>query len=504
MGLEATVSSQVDEQAELSDSLEINHADNSRVTEFWSFVAENSSVIVESPRLPGVEMPFGALMAMCSATVTEQNVDRFYAESCSLLAAAKEKSLEPEEKTEEADIDEVEIKTEQEAIKTDKPLAKVEKQPKEEPVTPKKEALPSPVKGAPAQTSSEITTLEPTLDASDVAPKKATIDSKKLTVAGPPSHPAASETVASPSQDTTPPAAEKPANAAPPVSEKVVELRPEIPQTEVVTPVQAEFQLPVVETPKVLAAEIKPPVPDTNIEAELPAEGPEKFIAISEKEDEKIDYDFPLPTDVSIDRDSSPSIEVLDMAILTDSYEEEKITYEKLPLVVQEKTEYEVLAKELSVPVEEIETTVEQLSAKVETLEPSAAEEVNQILDEIIQLPRQLETPADAEEEVANEQEVRKKLEKLFTELLDRPEIEYTPELIDSFVSLAFNRQLEEIAEPKAPYEAEGNVPKDRGTHEAITKILICLTDIKKVLLRAYALGKSAMYLYQQQESPAY
>lgn len=94
---------QVEVESEVTDSLE--HHNGITVAEFYAFVAQNSDVLVESARAPGVKIPFGAMMNMCPEPVTEENVQRFYEEGMSMLQRVEVN--DPDEETQREDAEEV-------------------------------------------------------------------------------------------------------------------------------------------------------------------------------------------------------------------------------------------------------------------------------------------------------------------------------------------------------------------------------------------------------------
>ncbi|MEX1059114.1 MAG: hypothetical protein WEC17_01650 [Candidatus Saccharimonadales bacterium] len=505
MSLETTAPTHVDEQTDLSNSLEINDSLNGRVTEFWSFVAENSGVIVESPRLPGVEMAFGALMAMCAAAVTEQNVDRFYAESHALLANANVKTDEVEEKSE--DLEDHQL-TESE-VKNDKPKAErtVEKvQPKnEEPLT----IVPEPAEVAKRLLSDRVSPpvaapedasytfegpspLEPQVELKDITspqpeerpivvakevPKTAVLTVASSSAAEPPQPEIKSVVVA------------EPARAKEPFDQAVK--TNELKSDEAVRPI-IEHEESILRLDELRAK------PETN---EEPAESPV----------EQTEFEFQLPAEVNDELGINWPVRDIGLEFSLDSNDAEFDFHdfsedfplpqwsEEKPLFVMLEEEYEMLSAELSIPAKEVEETINQLTEKVDALKPEAAEEVRQILDEIAELPQRLEF--SDEDEPVNEKEVREELESSFAELFDRLNIEYSPELLHAFATLTLNNQLEEVLGVKEGDELVYEIPTERGTHEFITKLLISFAKLKKALLHAYLLGKSALHLYTIQKS---
>lgn len=167
---------------------------------------------------------------------------------------------------------------------------------------------------------------------------------------------------------------------------------------------------------------------------------------------------------------------------------------EEKPLLVLREAEYVSFSTELNIPVKEVEETLEHLREKVEVLEADGAKAPNQILDRIKELPGELEISDEGKP--MNEIEVRKELEVQFIELFDQVGIQYTSGLIEAFVELSLKSHFEEVEEAEAEAEVVNDVPQDRGTHEMIKKILAGITNLKKALVNAYLVGKSAMRLY--------
>ena len=112
-----------------------------------------------------------------------------------------------------------------------------------------------------------------------------------------------------------------------------------------------------------------------------------------------------------------------------------------------------------------------------------------------MELPAKLEVIAEDEESV-NQETVHEELKVLYTELFERLGIEHTSKLLDAFVELSLSHALKELNVNLTQEQPAPNAPKDKGTHEFITKLLARISNIKKVLLNAYQVGKSAMQLY--------
>lgn len=145
---------------------------------------------------------------------------------------------------------------------------------------------------------------------------------------------------------------------------------------------------------------------------------------------------------------------------------------------------------ELPTPVGEIEATITQLAEALELTHPGEPTEAYQILEEIIALPASLETAA-AEPAVM----VEERLEELFIELFEETAIEYTPELIVSFIKLTQAHYLEELLETAKEEEAQG-LPDEIGTREFLQKLKHGLSNMKQTAIHFYEIGKSVLRLY--------
>lgn len=144
--------------------------------------------------------------------------------------------------------------------------------------------------------------------------------------------------------------------------------------------------------------------------------------------------------------------------------------------------------------VAEIEEAVSQLSEQLKNTEPEITEKADKILDRIIEVSARVE--AQTGEEIITGSETQEQLEELFTELLDSVGMDCTPELIESLVNLTRKRHL---AGKYVDLETEaegGQARQDSGTHEFINKLLLGLSDIKKAMAHASAIGRSVLRLY--------
>ncbi|MEK7561556.1 MAG: hypothetical protein AAB541_01705, partial [Patescibacteria group bacterium] len=148
----------------------------------------------------------------------------------------------------------------------------------------------------------------------------------------------------------------------------------------------------------------------------------------------------------------------------------------------------------ISLTIEEIEDSLIELAQCLEASEPETTEKVNEILDEIIDVPAKLETHNG--KNIITVAEAREELEELFTELLDEMGIDYTPELIESLASLTLKWHLADEIEKLKNEEETNKAPQGSGTHKIIKKLLAGLSTIKKAIAHACAIGKSALQLY--------
>jgi hypothetical protein len=142
--------------------------------------------------------------------------------------------------------------------------------------------------------------------------------------------------------------------------------------------------------------------------------------------------------------------------------------------------------------IEETEHILSQLSEQLTLSQPEAAEAVIEILDKIIEVPAGLKND---EGEIIIQDDAQAELEELFTELLNKIGIDYTPQLIESLARLSINWQLTEQIE-KLEQEEPYRPPQGAGTHEIISKLLAALGAVKKAIARASTIGRSALRLY--------
>jgi hypothetical protein len=141
---------------------------------------------------------------------------------------------------------------------------------------------------------------------------------------------------------------------------------------------------------------------------------------------------------------------------------------------------------------EEVEEVLYKLVEYLDDGEPEEVEAVNIILDKIIELPTKVEI--QNEEDIITENKVEEELTELLSEVLDRMDIDYTPETFDSLVQLIIGRNISKVIKPLNDEEKD-EAPYDTGTHEVISQLLLGLSTIKKSLEHASAIGRSALLL---------
>ncbi|HET9850521.1 MAG TPA: hypothetical protein VFP35_02780 [Candidatus Saccharimonadales bacterium] len=546
MGAETTVLLPEEDQAVLDDGPEASDASGNRVAEFWSFVAENADVIVESPRLPGVEMPFGALMAMCGGAVTEENVDRFYAEAISLLLLAKAKAQEKKNGDLELEVeDEVEDLSDEQApaeIESKEPAGKLA------PAASKKR-LPAVEANQPA----ELLSAEAAKPEARPKPKGA-VEIQKT----PDPAPAIEQTAFSPPvsdivRDVNSPAPSPRAESARPLESSAPAIKK---SPEPITPVKssspalkpkipadtrkgdfkpkdkpAPLETDKIEAPKIstlddryepdiliedlpaATTEIKPR-PKAKIDNHLESVEPTALSPLDTDAFGQGISEFPEDKAVEIEvdyaSDSQESPDLLQEGLDLDVYDEAKNIDGPDPAEPLFSGSAEELASpenldpadqsfdkslvELGVPIEEVESALEQIVVALEN--PPMEEDnasVRRLLEEALQAPVKL--PVDNSETLTGQEATQENLEELFIQLFKEVQLEYTPELLESFVRLSFNSRLNRPAGKAKTKEEVMTRLQDKGTHEFIKKLLKVVNNIKRAAASAYLIGKSAMRL---------
>jgi hypothetical protein len=506
MNQEAVVAVQTDEEVYLADSLEVSEANGSGVKALEAFIAENSDVIVESPRLPGVEMPYGALMAMCAATVTEQNAHKFLAESLPLVAAGKAKAERLRAEEEDAVTeDEVESKED-----TAKQTAGVE----------------VPKKNADASMKKQEPKVEESKAANVITEETQAPDATHAVSGG--SLPGAAN-VPQPARATAAISMPEAQNSK---SSDVVEATANSDGDHLVEPItheSAKIESKEVSAPAINVVEIPDAVSNLAENAPQPVAAREELVeaTVSAKQIIELDAEAAeslqteepyqalaseIYAETEMEADEEPEAEGDPYQLLTsdgqwvvpESFGRfemfEDSTNEDAPMESQaygqESPEF---MTELGMPAEEVEESIMLIADSIEQMEPEEAETAHEILDEIVQRIAEAQTLAevdDAEDQIsaAETEDIEEKLEELFTQLLNYVEVRSTPELVQSFVKLALKGDLSDLIE-KIEKEDE-DAAHDRGTHEVIKQLLASVRKMKKSIVHAYILGKSALRLY--------
>lgn len=167
-------------------------------------------------------------------------------------------------------------------------------------------------------------------------------------------------------------------------------------------------------------------------------------------------------------------------------------------------------APELSLPVEEAELAVSLITERIEQLEEERAEEVQLILEEISEKTEQTQTiGSDTQEslikidgdsefetsaQTAAAEDLVEEVEGLFVRLLEKLEINYSPELVNCLATLAIKDDLPKLIDAE---DEEVFADQGIGTHEVIKRLLASLNSIKDLVTQACLIGKSAIRLYQ-------
>jgi hypothetical protein len=185
------------------------------------------------------------------------------------------------------------------------------------------------------------------------------------------------------------------------------------------------------------------------------------------------------------------SVEASDEVVLWN--EPSEVVLNEIDAAAQPVIEQEPVAMpELAAPIEEVEVVVSQLVEILESAEPELSEVVTEIIAEIMALPAQIELADDTANEV-----IEQKLQELFIELFDEAAVEYTPQLVASFVALTKAHYMEVLLDTaKAKTDQTDAVLTDMGTREFLQKLQRGLTAIKQAALHFYELGRSALQLY--------
>lgn len=147
---------------------------------------------------------------------------------------------------------------------------------------------------------------------------------------------------------------------------------------------------------------------------------------------------------------------------------------------------------ELPATIVQIEGTMMQLVDVIEQDISGEPGKIDAILETIITLPAKLESTTSAKIEALAE-----KLETLFIELLEEANINFTPEIVESFVKLTKAHYLDNLVITTKDTEAEFQGPPDEiGTREFLQKLQHGLGATKGVVINFCEIGKSILRLY--------
>jgi hypothetical protein len=203
-------------------------------------------------------------------------------------------------------------------------------------------------------------------------------------------------------------------------------------------------------------------------------------------------YNFIEPDDVIL-----PKTKVEQKIIGPDEGEELPLTEvgavldeTEVPEFIPAETQAVISLPELPSTVKELEDAITLVSEALELTETDVSKRVYQIVEEIIALPAKLETGSDGAASVIEE-----RLEELFIELFVAADIEYTPELITSFIKLTQAHYLEELLETAKDSDSQA-LPDEVGTREFLQRLQHSLSNMKQAVIHLYEIGKSALLLY--------
>lgn len=201
----------------------------------------------------------------------------------------------------------------------------------------------------------------------------------------------------------------------------------------------------------------------------------------------------------------------LDDEQFMEAFDEGEETGEEFALPIPEALNFElpeyiardsVITYELPIPVEEVEHVADELAERIADIGAEESELVHQVLDEIVLKVEGVHSvvgsdAGDQEDNTEKIEETQEELEELFVQLFEMVGIEYTEEIIDSFVKLTLKQGLPELI--LKTEEDATNAVHDSGTHEILKQISAAITSTKKAVLQAYRIGQSALHLYSLQ-----
>lgn len=147
-------------------------------------------------------------------------------------------------------------------------------------------------------------------------------------------------------------------------------------------------------------------------------------------------------------------------------------------------------------PAGAVEASLSALVEQILTDDPETGGALSEILDKkIIEVPDKFERQAD--EETFSQEQAREELEELIRKFFDAAGKNYTPELVETLVNLMLRQQYLKQVEKSKAAKAAGDAPHEVGTHEAIIKPIFGSDRPQEMLAQIYAIGSSALWLYQ-------
>lgn len=540
-----------EEFSELATENQPSMTGYSRVAEFHAFVAQNAEVLGESERSPGFKAPIGLLVKMCPVEITEENVDTFYAEVRGMVARAHQEIETPDETEEikdEAEPDETETAEQTQDESAQRPNMYSEK---EEPQTEQAtNTNDGPLPKAPSQTSqtqsaggnsdagvprTELTaaTTVKGSNISAIAPAKTSelskppsFDTAPPPLAKTPQERPVSKTESRESVETNDEETEKPTMNIASDTSGITE--PNAPSAEIFEPKPSEQLVdrevkstPVLsETNGIEGSDKEQPITgfiDTKLDTSENDAAPDlielkesatKILTSGRVEDESVSLAQNeagrfSETVISAEWEEDSEVNVFSEGLIADEFlqvDTEHATSHHLKLEAPEPL------FELSLPVEEVEHNVQELAERIEALDAEESRAVHDILDKIVVKFEEITaSPNNIEDEEyaqAARDDKAEEMKELFIDLFDRVELDYTPELLESLTGLAMRGHMAEFTKA-IEADTKNRTAVDRGTHEAINRLLAVVSRIKKAVLHAYSIGRSMLRLYSQQMTAA-
>jgi hypothetical protein len=427
--------------------------------ELTNLVAANADVIVRCPWLGDAEMELSPAINSIQVQLTPENVDMVVAEVHQMLARAAEENAEEEETIADDEITDNKPKPKTEANDTKsaqesestgktnapKKIIKTSEKANEKIVTPASDATAENSAQVAAKNISATTQGAEKIERNDVA--------KKQTVKKTESLPSAAQITIKPTSQTPKRSITK--TTPDPIVEKVNDI--DIPEhTEQKTAIdekpidKAELIIPAEETmdaEEIMDPEQKKTKEPTVIETTVLNEIGQEMTS-----EDMVEFSNMSTTDTETNTESNQPIEV----DVTPSFEE----------------------------------VTTQIVNKVYDSEPEVQVSLSEIVERITELPAVVESAE------IDKTEAQEELEELFVELLEALQIEYTPEIVEELARSTLNgylleTELEEV-ELEELNEDNGHA---KSTQISTAKQTTVLSDLKKVLAQAYAIGSSTLKL---------